>query len=396
MDGVEKDFLSSVISKPLWWKRFIDDIIKLWAHGERKLREFILALNAFHPSIKFTFEIARDTVDPSYFEDLAEVTLIPGKTVHYMDLNIWIHDGEIRSDLYCKPTDCHQYLSYRSCHPYHVKRAIIYGQALRVKAICSSLNDFESHMVNMKSWFLDREYPSKLIDEQIARAREVDIGNRTPRPSSEGPVLVASYHPALDKINKILSEHLHILHIDPEMKKLFLRAPMVAYRNPKALRNSLVRAKLPNVEEAGKGSSKCNGNRCQICKSVVETETFTSFSTGETFHINFKLNCSSKCIIYLLTCKVCGKQLVGECTTPWRDRWSTYKADMRKSQRGENHMQKEIHAHFRLPGHTSIEKDVAITFIDKTDSVFPKKREKFWISKLDTMMDKGLNVSESM
>ena len=41
MDGVEKEFLSSIRFKPLWWKRFIDDIIKLWTHGEQKLREFI-------------------------------------------------------------------------------------------------------------------------------------------------------------------------------------------------------------------------------------------------------------------------------------------------------------------------------------------------------------------
>ena len=54
---------------------------------------------------------------------------------------------------------------------------------------------------------------------------------------------------------------------------------------------------------------------------------------------------------------------------------------MRKSQRGEYHMQKEISAHFQLTGHTSIKNNVHITFIDKTDSVFPKKREKFWIAK---------------
>ena len=69
---------------------------------------------------------------------------------------------------------------------------------------------------------------------------------------------------------------------------------------------------------------------------------------------------------------------------------------MRKSQRGEHHNQKEIHAHFKLPGHTSIEKDVDITFIDKTDPFDSKKREKFWIAKLDTMAPKGLNVSEFM
>ena len=142
---------------------------------------------------------------------------------------------------------------------------------------------------------------------------------------------------------------------------------MVAYSNPKLLRNTLVRAKLPEVEEAKKGSFKCKGNRCQICVLVKETDTFTSFITGVIFHINFSLNCNSKCIIYLLSCRVCSKQLVGVCTTCWRERWKTYLQDMRKSQRSEHHNQKEIHAHFKLPGHTSIEKDVDITFIDRTD-----------------------------
>jgi len=59
-------------------------------------------------------------------------------------------------------------------------------------------------------------------------------------------------------------------------------------------------------------------------------------------------------------------------------------------------MQKEVHAHFELPGHTSIDKDVDIILIDKTDSFFPKKREKFWIDKMDTMSPHGINVSENM
>ena len=69
---------------------------------------------------------------------------------------------------------------------------------------------------------------------------------------------------------------------------------------------------------------------------------------------------------------------------------------MRKALRGEHHMQKEVHAHFSLPGHTSIENDVDIMFIDKTDAMFPKLREKFWIDTLVTMIPYGLNVSDSM
>ena len=95
------------------------------------------------------------------------------------------------------------------------------------------------------------------------------MGVRREPIKNKGPVLVATFHPALEKINKILSEHFHLLQIDTEMQNLFQRAPMVAYRNPKALRNVLVRAKLPS-DEVRKGSSKCNGKRCQICKSVTE------------------------------------------------------------------------------------------------------------------------------
>ena len=47
---------------------------------------------------------------------------------------------------------------------------------------------------------------------------------------------------------------------------------------------------------------------------------------------------------------------------------------MRKTQRGELHMQKEVQAHCRLPGHTSVEEDVEIIFIDKTDPIDPKKQ----------------------
>ena len=51
--------------------------------------------------------------------------------------------------------------------------------------------------------------------------------------------------------------------------------------------------------------------------------------------------------------------------------------------------------HFKRPGHTSLEHDVYVILIDKTDSMFPKKREKFWINELRTQSPEGLNVSET-
>ena len=56
------------------------------------------------------------------------------------------------------------------------------------------------------------------------------------------------------------------------------------------------------------GSGKCNGEHCQVCLNIIETDTFDSFQTKQKYKINHHLNCNNKCLIYLLPCKVCGLQ----------------------------------------------------------------------------------------
>ena len=81
---------------------------------------------------------------------------------------------------------------------------------------------------------------------------------------------------------------------------------MVSYRKARKLRSYLVRAKLYPLEQK-RSSYKCGSSRCQVCNNIEETEAFLSTVTGETCKINHHLCCNDKCLIYLLTCKVCGK-----------------------------------------------------------------------------------------
>ena len=62
------------------------------------------------------------------------------------------------------------------------------------------------------------------------------------------------------------------------------------------------------------GSSKCGSKRCQVCLIVSETDTFESFQTKRQYKINHHLDCNDKCLIYLLSCKICGLQYVGSIT----------------------------------------------------------------------------------
>ena len=153
---------------------------------------------------------------------------------------------------------------------------------------------------------------------------------------------------------------------DESVKRVFAPSPMVSYCSARKLRVYLVRAKLYNLERT-RGSYKCGNLRCLVCNNIEETDTFTSPVTGESFKINHHLYCNDKCLIYLLTCKVCKKQHTGKTIDRFRLRWNNYKESDRKFVRGEEIKQKSLHGHFLSDSHQSFEEDVSICLIDKTD-----------------------------
>ena len=59
-------------------------------------------------------------------------------------------------------------------------------------------------------------------------------------------------------------------------------------------------------------------------------------------------------------------------------------------------MQEDIFEHFNSEGHTAFLENVSVTFIDKTDSQNPEKRENYWIHTLKTMVPWSLNILNSV
>ena len=134
MDKVEIDFLETQVVKPLVWLRYIDDIFFIWNESEEKLDEFLKNLNNFHPNLKFTSEKSK-------------------KSVNFLDVKVSLIDQHLETDLYCKPTDCQQFLDFNSAHPIHIKKSIVFSQGLRIKRLCSSNGAFENHLESLKAWF---------------------------------------------------------------------------------------------------------------------------------------------------------------------------------------------------------------------------------------------------
>ena len=159
----------------------------------------------------------------------------------------------------------------------------------------------------------------------------------------------------------------------------------------RTLRSHLVRARVYPVGERLVGSRKCNKNRCQVCKNVIETETFQSFVDKKVYKINHRFTCSGKCLVYPLSCQVCGIQYNGQTNDEFRYRWNNYNDNNRKSLSGESHKQAGFFAHFQTAGLSGFINDIEIRFIDKTAPSDLTRCEDFWIDDLKTRSLQGLN-----
>ena len=122
MDELEGAFLQTQDHQPFLWLRYIDDILFLWTHGEKRLQTFLEKFIKFHPNAKFMYESSKENI-------------------LLLDLNIKLSEGQLEAYLYIKPTDRHQYLHYSFSHPEHFKRSIVFSQSLRVSRTCSYEKD---------------------------------------------------------------------------------------------------------------------------------------------------------------------------------------------------------------------------------------------------------------
>ena len=378
----------------LWW-RYIDDIFLVWEHGDESLIEFIGYLNELHPSIKFTHKYSRESIE-------------------FLDVLV-IKDGTgLKTDFFVKETDTHQYLDFSSCHTFHTKKGIPYGQALRIKRIVSEEEVLDDRCKELECWLKKRGYPDKLVTDQIARARQEDRNDLLDRERDRNRnnnriILVLSYHPSLSKkVHDIVRNSFPILQCDAEHRRVFSEIPMVTYRRAKSLADTLVRAKVPqNSSSEENGCRGCNGRSdCDVCNLITNDTHFTSNTTGRTFEIRGGcFDCNSSNVVYLMECRTCSIQYVGSTGSDSKDakfRWrsNNYKSQYRhfvkrKAEgtlgRGKAPSQASLHSHFSQDDHNGIH-DFSFKIIDSARNLTElRKRESFWQYKLRTFTPEGLN-----
>ena len=70
----------------------------------------------------------------------------------------------------------------------------------------------------MKSWFLNRGYPKTLLDTEFNKVKFSNASGDK-KTKTNGIPLVITYHPLLKDFTKVIKKHLHLLHMNDEVKK---------------------------------------------------------------------------------------------------------------------------------------------------------------------------------
>ena len=134
--------------------------------------QFINSVNSFHPALKYTWEIAENSLA-------------------FLDIKLSINDNGLSTSAHYKPTDSHNYLLHSSSHPQQVKNAIPFSQFVRLRRLCSDDTDFNNKCEEMCQFLKKRGYP---VTTGKHRAQEIDRETSQNQETDRIPFTL-TYHP---------------------------------------------------------------------------------------------------------------------------------------------------------------------------------------------------------
>ena len=252
--------------------------------------------------------------------------------------------SQLLTKVFFKPTDTHQLLHKCSFHPKHTFKGIIKSQITRFFRICSRPEDVQEAWVVLASSLKYRKYSRRYLRKLKS-----------------------------DTMSELIE------------KKL--------------------RENQSNPGTSSSGARKCNHPRCATCNKnlMVQCSNITSSSTGKTFAISASLDCSSENVVYLIQCKFCPKQYVGETKNPFKTRMNQHASSINCA-KTDSPLYNHLHAHYLDNFPNFQESDISIKSLltipieqppfgenHSTNRIIRLGRESYWIKTLDTLAPWGLN-----
>ena len=137
------------------WLRYVDDTFTLIK--KNKIDTVLNALNAFHDSIKITYEKER----------MNEIAFLDVKVKRYDNSPL------LKTDIYRKKTDSSIYINWNSFAPNTWKVGTLRGLLKRAHKVCTEKQWTDKEIAYLKHVFIDvNQYPRKVVDKVVREVRE--------------------------------------------------------------------------------------------------------------------------------------------------------------------------------------------------------------------------------
>ena len=392
MGYFEDKFVYSYHLQPFIWKRFIDDIFFVWTYGQHELDKFVNYLNNCHKTIKFTLETS-----------LLKIKFLDITITHESDMSL-------STNLYCKPTDSHNYLLYSSEHPRHLLNGIPYSQFVRLKRLCSKEGDFRLNALMLTEHFIRRGYPKHLVLKALACTESLErdtllnketLKEPIPSPEHKKFYCVTTHNPLNPAIKDTIIRNWEFLGKTKTSRPLLDAEMIFGLRQNKNLSDHLVRAststktneKMPKRID----SRPCNRrSTCRYCPLLNTTGSFTSKGDNMTHPCKANINCQTSNCIYLITCTTCGTQYVGQTKNKLLTRFNSHFYDI------NHNNDTTVARHYNKcpphkPGKTDGFRISVLSFIrappdTNAGQTERDMKEKRWIHRLTSVVPRGLNL----
>lgn len=353
----EASALAECHRRPLHYFRYLDDIWGVWTHSEDEFRDFEASLNNHNPSITLKSTISFESVD---FLDTTTYKGPDFNSSHKLDIKVFF-----------KETDTHALLHKRSFHPRHTYSGLVKSQLLRFSRICTQERDFREATRILFGALKQRGYSRSFL-------RKILKSYLTKGTQTEGTVVpfVLTYSSAAVKLTRGVRSNFQNLLGQTQIFKN--HKVIAAFRKNKNLHDYLIRAKVRALHDA---KPKHHG------QYLFQREYVLNRSTKEVFPTHRSGTVHTKNAVYLITCKKCCTQYVGETGNTILVRMTQHKHNILKGKEKNTYLVQ----HFLEHGWDSF--SVTVLQANPLWSVLQRKRaEKIWIRKLGTIHPQGLNV----
>jgi len=292
-------------------------------------------------------------------------------------------------------------LHFTSSHPKHVKEKGPFGQFLRLKRNCAKADDYTVHSNKMAADYAKRGYPTKVIIPQQTKADILDrkglFQPKMPKLNSEKVPLILTFNPMNPPLMGSILKRWEIAQVSEKGSKLFEEKTILAHRRCPNLKDKLIRAKLTlnsipaNNTNVIHEKTICDHRKCPIPAIFLKKDKFYSTTTKRTYIKHHIGNCTTKNVIYMLTCIICNHQYVGQTKRQLRIRIGEHLADIRHSRDSPValHFNKELHSVNSL--RCEIIESLKGNPEEDTSKTLRDRREQFWIHQLQTKYPNGIN-----